>query len=152
MMRGSRARQGLALLLVPACAAALIAANDAQAEVTTVARPFNGSGCQATAGASTNAQAVPPANLCLRRGAPDANANGQIDAGNVNACADPTGGIAGALNPVDRNTAQARTGANTAGGMDDAAGPDNTAKALTGKPPRGTILGRSWRQIFPRAN
>lgn len=130
MMRGLGSRPALASLLASGCMLMLVAAHDGRAQVTAGPRLLTIPGCQPTV-----ITPATPAN--------DSNAK---------ACSDASNGAPGVFNTHNPNTDHTDTSANTREGKNDGAGPDGTADGASAKPQRKTILSRSWRQIFPRAN
>lgn len=128
MMRGLRARQGLASLFVLGCLLA------------------------GSAAALTAASAAPArTEECRPGGAPDINTDGH-GAGDGIVCADGHNGISNAFETPAGNTNRKQAGANAKADTGKALEPGDTADGLPGKPQRAAILSRSWRQIFPRAN
>lgn len=128
MMRGLRARQGLASLFVvgaalAGCAAALAAANGAPART----------------------------DPCRNIGVPALNADGNAP-GDALVCPDGGNSVSDVFGTHAANAARDHTGANARADAGKAVEPGGSAEDSPGKPQRAAILSRSWRQIFPRAN
>lgn len=108
----------------------LMAANDGRAQGAAGESPLENPNCRPPAATSTRHAADSEAKVCSNTG----------------------NDVSAVFNTPTRHTGLTNTGVNTREGRGDGTGPDGTADGANDKPQRKTILSRSWRQIFPRAN
>lgn len=125
--------------ILAGCAAALMAASSACADVKTSAPPASSQNCQAAAGAATDSP--------IKVGD-----DGKTETSDAHVCTDGGNSVASAFNTSGANAAGEHTILNINAGMGRASAPGGTAEGAAGTPQRAAILSRSWRQIFPRAN
>jgi hypothetical protein len=128
MMRGLRAMRGSASLFVVGC----VLAAGAAALTTTNGAPTRTDSCRPV-------------------GALDVNTDGN-DTADVRVCPNAGNSVSDASDIRGGNAVRDDTGANANADTGKADEPGDTTAGLPAKPQRATILSRSWRQIFPRAN